>query len=117
MVEVKAVRENRSGSTGVAPARRRRLAHGSAPPPPRPVRFRRCRSARRIPAALTALALLGAAGPFPYDLAAVRAHRPGMAWRGELADRPARLTPADPEVRAAAGVLVAPSGWCCWSWR
>ncbi|MEU6867839.1 DUF6286 domain-containing protein [Streptomyces sp. NPDC046876] len=79
---------------------------GSAPPAP-PSRVHRFRSTRRIPAALTALALLGAAGLFLYDLAAVRAHRPGMAWRRELAAQLARRTPADPEVLVAAGVLVA----------
>ncbi|MEU3773832.1 DUF6286 domain-containing protein [Streptomyces sp. NPDC032472] len=79
---------------------------GSAPPPPAS-RVHRFRSARRIPAALTALALLGAAGLSLYDLAAVQAHRPGMAWRRELAAQLTRRTPADPEVLVAAGVLVA----------
>ncbi len=47
------------------------------------------------------------AGLFLYDLAAVRAHRPGMAWRPELAAQLARRTPADPEVLVAAGILAA----------
>ncbi|KPI21568.1 hypothetical protein OV450_1931 [Actinobacteria bacterium OV450] len=72
---------------------------------PAQVRVARFRSARRIPAALTALAVLGVAGLFLYDLAAVRAGRPGMQWRRELADQLARQTPADPWVLVAAGVL------------
>ncbi|MEU2394387.1 DUF6286 domain-containing protein [Streptomyces sp. NPDC007369] len=73
--------------------------------PGRPPTVGRFWSARRIPAALTALVLLGAAGLLLYDLAAVRAHRPGMQWRRDLAARLAQHTPADPEVLAAAGVL------------
>ncbi|MER7462703.1 DUF6286 domain-containing protein [Streptomyces sp. NPDC097981] len=74
-------------------------------PEPAPVRVARFRSARRIPAALTALAVLGAAGMFLYDLAAVRAGRPGMQWRGALARRLEQYTPADPEVLVGAGIL------------
>ncbi|MEU9799976.1 DUF6286 domain-containing protein [Streptomyces sp. NPDC051000] len=66
---------------------------------------RRFRSARRIPAALTALAVLGAAGVLLYDLAAVRAHRPGMSWRRELTRQLERYTPADPQVLVGAGVV------------
>ncbi|MFG2338460.1 DUF6286 domain-containing protein [Streptomyces yangpuensis] len=65
----------------------------------------RFRSARRIPAALVALLVLGAAGLFLYDLAAVRADRPAMAWRRELAHRLELYTPADPWVQVAGGVL------------
>ncbi|MFB7465414.1 DUF6286 domain-containing protein [Streptomyces sp. NPDC056224] len=71
-------------------------------PAPRVHRFR---SARRVPAALTALAVLGVAGLFLYDLAAVRAGRPGMEWRRELGDQLARHTPADPGVLLVAGAL------------
>ncbi|MFK0047391.1 DUF6286 domain-containing protein [Streptomyces sp. NPDC090741] len=83
-------------------------APGRAPAPdqaPVPVRVARFRSARRIPAALTALAVLGAAGLFLYDLAAVRTHRPGMEWRRQLADQLERHTPADPGVLIGAGAL------------
>lgn len=72
----------------------------------------RFRSARRVPAALCALVVLGVAGLFLYDLAAVRAHRPGMAWRRELADWLDRHTPADLGVQltgwalAVAGALL-----------
>ncbi|MFI1256533.1 DUF6286 domain-containing protein [Streptomyces netropsis] len=43
-------------------------------------------SARRLPAALVALVVLGAAGVLLYDVAAVRAGRPAMSWRRRLAD-------------------------------
>ncbi|MFB6616751.1 DUF6286 domain-containing protein [Streptomyces sp. NPDC085524] len=65
----------------------------------------RFRSSRRIPAALTALAVLGVAALFLYDLAAVRADRPGMRWRRELAVRLDRLTPADLAVQLTGGAL------------
>ncbi|MBT2539601.1 hypothetical protein J7E99_02470 [Streptomyces sp. ISL-44] len=68
-------------------------------------RAHRLRSARRVPAALTALALLGVAGLFLYDLAAVRAHRPGMSWRRELARQLDRHTPADLSVLLGGGAL------------
>ncbi|MGW1074265.1 DUF6286 domain-containing protein [Streptomyces sp. NPDC002537] len=42
-------------------------------------------SARRLPAALVAAVVLGCAGAFLYDVAAVRAHRPAMRWRRRLA--------------------------------
>ncbi|MER5358159.1 DUF6286 domain-containing protein [Streptomyces sp. NPDC002785] len=49
-------------------------------------------SARRIPAAVLALVVLGGAGLLLYDVAAVRAGHPAMRWRrtlaDELADRP-----------------------------
>ncbi|MET9886816.1 DUF6286 domain-containing protein [Streptomyces sp. NPDC006430] len=82
----------------------------AAPDPAVPVsagrsRHGRFRSARRIPAALTALAVLAVAGLFLYDLAAVRAHRPGMQWRRELAQQLERRTPADPWVLVCAGAV------------
>ncbi|WP_053692580.1 DUF6286 domain-containing protein [Streptomyces sp. WM6372] len=83
-----------------APAPGRAPAQAAAP-----AHIARFRSARRIPAALTALAVLGAAGLFLYDLAAVRAHRPGMEWRRELVHQLERHTPADPEVAVGAAVL------------
>lgn len=66
---------------------------------------RRFRSARRVPAGLTALAVLAVAGLFLYDLAAVRAGRPAMRWRRELAAQLERYTPADIEVLVVGGVL------------
>ncbi|MET9608760.1 DUF6286 domain-containing protein [Streptomyces sp. NPDC006512] len=67
----------------------------------------RIRSTRRIPAALTALAVIAVAGIFLYDLAAVRAHRPGMRWRPALARWLEGHTPADTEVLAGGGILAA----------
>lgn len=75
--------------------------------PGRPPTAGRFWSTRRIPAALTAFVLLAAAGLFLYDFAAVRAHRPGMQWRRDLAARLAQHTPADPQVLVAAAVLAA----------
>ncbi|MER5732124.1 DUF6286 domain-containing protein [Streptomyces sp. NPDC002138] len=66
----------------------------------------RFRSARRVPAALTALVVLCAAGVFLYDLAAVRAQRPGMRWRRELARLLERHAPADTGVVIGGAVLV-----------
>ncbi|MFD3695834.1 DUF6286 domain-containing protein [Streptomyces sp. NPDC058646] len=80
-------------------------APGGPQAPARPVR--RFRSARRIPAALTALLVLAAAGLALYELAAVRAGRPGTYWRRELARQLDRLTPADPAVLTGGGLLVA----------
>ncbi|MET9698024.1 DUF6286 domain-containing protein [Streptomyces sp. NPDC006529] len=79
---------------------------GKDPAGPEAAPAPRFRSARRIPAALTALVVLGAAGIFLYDLAAVRAHRPGMRWRRELARLLERHAPADTWVIVAAAVLV-----------
>ncbi|GAA2930855.1 DUF6286 domain-containing protein [Streptomyces thioluteus] len=42
-------------------------------------------SARRVPAALVAVVVLGAAGLLLYDVAAVRAGRPALGWRRRLA--------------------------------
>ncbi|MFB6841455.1 DUF6286 domain-containing protein [Streptomyces sp. NPDC056361] len=47
---------------------------------------RRFWAVRRIPAALLAAVVLGGAGLLLYDVAAVRADHPAMAWRRELAD-------------------------------
>ncbi|WP_030300526.1 DUF6286 domain-containing protein [Streptomyces katrae] len=92
--------------TAPAPGRAPAPEPDPAPAPGRaPVRARRFRSARRVPAALTALAVLGVAGLFLYDLAAVRAGRPGMEWRRELAHQLERQTPADPWVLVCAGAL------------
>ncbi|MEX0174165.1 DUF6286 domain-containing protein [Streptomyces sp. LMG1-1-1.1] len=47
---------------------------------------RRFWAVRRIPAGLLAAVVLGGAGLLLYDVAAVRADHPAMAWRRELAD-------------------------------
>ncbi|MFJ5677197.1 DUF6286 domain-containing protein [Streptomyces sp. NPDC093097] len=65
-------------------------------------------SARRVPAALVALVLLGATGLLLYDVAAVRAGRTAMAWRRRLAHELATRHLDDPWVlgtAAAAAVL------------
>ncbi|MEU1853132.1 DUF6286 domain-containing protein [Streptomyces sp. NPDC019990] len=74
-----------------APATERdRSAPGTGQGPP-PVldgeggRAGRFWSARRIPAGIVALLLLGLVGLFLYDIVSVRAGRPGMYWRRELA--------------------------------
>ncbi|RST15502.1 hypothetical protein E2C00_14385 [Streptomyces sp. WAC05374] len=64
-------------------------------------------SVRRVPAALLALLVLGAAGLLLYDVAAVEAGRPGMRWRRVLADDLATRPLDDVAVLAgAAGALV-----------
>ncbi|MFD8976341.1 DUF6286 domain-containing protein [Streptomyces sp. NPDC059593] len=57
------------------------LADDAAGPP-----VRRFWAVRRIPAAVLAAVVLGAAGLLLYDVAAVRADRSAMAWRRELAE-------------------------------
>ncbi|MBT2418435.1 hypothetical protein J7F01_21525 [Streptomyces sp. ISL-22] len=83
-------------------------------PPPAVVgdgRERRFWSARRIPAALTALVLLATAGMFLYDIAAVRADRPAMRWRRELARGLAERPLDDIWVLVGAGVATALGLW------
>lgn len=53
---------------------------------PEAVRAPRFWSSRRVPAALTAAAILGLSGLFLYDVASVRADRKAMSWRRTLAD-------------------------------
>lgn len=72
---------------------------------------RRFWSARRIPAAVTALLLLGTAGIFLYDIAAVRADRPAMRWRRELAHQLAERSLDDIWVLVGAGVTAVLGLW------
>ncbi|MFK0201607.1 DUF6286 domain-containing protein [Streptomyces lavendulae] len=95
---------HRTPAPRAAPAGHRRTGPAAAVTAPR-----RFRSARRIPAALTALAVLALAGLFLYDLAAVRAGRPAMRWRRELAGQLERQTPSDTAVLVA-GALLALAG-------
>jgi hypothetical protein len=78
------------GTTGPIDTTQPPPSSEAAPPPA--ARARRFWSPRRIPAALTALVVLGAAGLLLYDVAAVRAGRSAMQWRKilarELATRP-----------------------------
>ncbi|MFF3556884.1 DUF6286 domain-containing protein [Streptomyces tsukubensis] len=85
---------------------------GSPPPPGAPAaRARRFWSVRRLPAALAALVVLGAAGLLLYDVAAVRAGRPGMAWRRTLADGLADTRLDDIWVTVGAAVAAAAGIW------
>lgn len=68
-------------------------------------------SARRVPAAVVALVLLAAAGLLLYDVAAVRAHRPAMAWRRRLAHELAVSHLDNPWVLAAAALAMALGIW------
>ncbi|MGV9951725.1 DUF6286 domain-containing protein [Streptomyces cellulosae] len=72
---------------------------------------RRFWSARRVPAGLLALAVLVIAGWFLYDIAAVRAHRPGMSWRHELARQLAERQLDDVWVLTGAAVAAALGLW------
>ncbi|MFF7329482.1 DUF6286 domain-containing protein [Streptomyces sp. NPDC090306] len=68
-------------------------------------------SARRIPAGIVALLLLAAAGLFLYDVAAVRAGRPTMWWRRNLAQQLAEKPLDDTGVLVGAGVAAALGLW------
>ncbi|WP_406166999.1 DUF6286 domain-containing protein [Streptomyces canus] len=72
---------------------------------------RRFWSARRIPAGIVALLLLLVAGIFLYDIAAVRADRPAMHWRRELARQLAERPLDDTWVLVGAGVAAALGLW------
>ncbi|EGX59093.1 hypothetical protein SZN_14256 [Streptomyces zinciresistens K42] len=85
-------------------------------PPPRSAagdggREGRFWSARRIPAAVTALLLFAGAGLFLYDIASVRAGRPAMRWRRELADQLATRPLDDTWVLVGAGVTAVLGLW------
>ncbi|MFF7312499.1 DUF6286 domain-containing protein [Streptomyces sp. NPDC008137] len=68
-------------------------------------------SARRVPAGIVALLLLGLAGLFLYDIASVRADRPVMSWRRELARQLAERPLDDVWVLVGAGVAAALGLW------
>jgi hypothetical protein len=68
-------------------------------------------STRRVPAALVGLTVLGACGLLLYDLAAVRADRPAMAWRRALAEELASRRLDDTWVVLGAVVAVLLGGW------
>ncbi|MEU2854729.1 DUF6286 domain-containing protein [Streptomyces syringium] len=68
-------------------------------------------SARRLPAALVALVVVGVAGVFLYDVAAVRAGRPAMGWRRRLARELATRPLDDPWVIGGAVAAVAIGLW------
>lgn len=68
-------------------------------------------SARRVPAGIVALLLLLGAAAFLYDIAAVRADRPAMAWRRELAAQLATRPLDDPWVLTGAAVAALLGLW------
>ncbi|MFH8803115.1 DUF6286 domain-containing protein [Streptomyces sp. NPDC017936] len=68
-------------------------------------------SARRVPAAVVALLLLGLAGVLLYDVVAVRAHRPALRVRRELARALAERPLDDTWVLVGAGVAAALGLW------
>ncbi|EFL31220.1 conserved hypothetical protein [Streptomyces viridochromogenes DSM 40736] len=87
---------------------------GSGPPPVEDAeqgREGRFWSARRIPAGIVALLLLGLFGLFLYDIVSVRAGRPEMYWRRELADQLAERPLDDTWVLVGAGVTAVLGLW------
>ncbi|MFC9818024.1 DUF6286 domain-containing protein [Streptomyces virginiae] len=70
---------------------------------------RRLWSERRIPAALTALAVTAAAGTLLVDVIRVRVSQPAAAWRSHLADDLASR-PLDDTLTQAGGVVLAVLG-------
>lgn len=84
-------------------------------PPPEPEgdggREGRFWSARRVPAGIAALLLLGLTGLFLYDIVSVRAGRPGMHWRRELARQLAERPLDDTWVLVGAGIAAVLGLW------
>ncbi|MET7475375.1 DUF6286 domain-containing protein [Streptomyces sp. NPDC005648] len=84
-------------------------------PPPAPEheagREGRFWSPRRVPAAVVALLLLAVTALFLYDIAAVRAHRPAMAWRRGLAHQLATRPLDDTWVLVGAAVAAVLGLW------
>ncbi|WP_234366461.1 DUF6286 domain-containing protein [Streptomyces albireticuli] len=66
---------------------------------------------RRLPAALVAAVVLGTAGLFLYDVAAVRAGRPAMGWRRRLAHELASRRLDDAWILGGAAVAVLAGLW------
>lgn len=100
--------------TGPDPLDQSASAAAYDPPPPVGDKGRgegRFWSARRIPAAITALVVLVVAGFFLYDIAAVRAGRPPMRWRRELAHQLAERPLDDTWVLVGAGVAAVLGLW------
>ncbi|MFR0356550.1 DUF6286 domain-containing protein [Streptomyces sediminimaris] len=88
------------------------LDQGPPPPPAEEgVHEGRFWSARRVPAGIVALLVLAVAGLFLYDIAAVRAHRPAMSWRRELARQLAERHLDGTWVLLGAGVAAALGLW------
>ncbi|MGW7329256.1 DUF6286 domain-containing protein [Streptomyces sp. NPDC054840] len=86
------------------------LPDGQPPARPRSAP-RRPWSARRIPAALTALIIAVAAGTLLFDVVRVRADQPAAGWRKRLADELATRPLDDPAVQAGAAVIAVLGLW------
>ncbi|MFF7439496.1 DUF6286 domain-containing protein [Streptomyces sp. NPDC008122] len=89
-------------------------AHPGSEPDPDPAptsHVRRFWAVRRIPAAVLAAVVLGGTGLLLYDVAAVRADRPAMAWRRKLADGLATRPLDDVVIVAGAAVAVVLGVW------
>lgn len=80
-------------------------------PPPEPRPAARPWSARRIPAAITALIIGAAAGLLLFDVIRVRAGSPAAAWRRRSADELATRPLDDTFVQTGAGVIAALGLW------
>ncbi|MEU9237221.1 DUF6286 domain-containing protein [Streptomyces subrutilus] len=100
----------RSTATDEDTPRTAGMLPGKPPPPAHPA-ARRPWSARRIPAALTALILAGAAGLLLFDVVRVRAGRSAAAWRRRLADELATRPLDDTVILIGAGVIAALGLW------
>lgn len=74
-------------------------------------RVRRFWSGRRIPSALAAAVGLGLSGLFLYDIASVRADRPGMQWRRSFAHELATRHLDNAWIIAGAAVAAALGLW------
>ncbi|MYS89247.1 MULTISPECIES: DUF6286 domain-containing protein [Streptomyces] len=99
--------------TGTGDDRSAPAAGNGTPPVPESDGGREGRfwSARRVPAGIVALLLLGLAGLFLYDIVSVRADRPVMSWRRELARQLAGRPLDDTWVLVGAGVAAALGLW------
>jgi hypothetical protein len=109
-------RDTHAGADATRPAPTLEKADGSgqtpaAAPAGAPGRAGRFWSARRVPAGIVALLLLLLTGVFLYDIAAVRADRPALAWRRELARQLARRPLDDIWVLTGAAVAAALGLW------
>ncbi|WP_326696826.1 DUF6286 domain-containing protein [Streptomyces sp. NBC_01754] len=101
-----------AASGGVLEADRSEPGRADEAAPERPGgRAGRFRSGRRVSAAVVALLLFGGSGLLLYDIAAVRAGRPAMAWRRSLADELATRHLDDVWVLAGSAAAAAVGLW------
>ncbi|MEU6354041.1 DUF6286 domain-containing protein [Streptomyces sp. NPDC047072] len=103
----KAVEPDRTDTDQSASA----AAYGAPPALGGESRESRFWSARRVPAGIVALLLLVVAGAFLYDVAAVRANRPALSWRRDLARQLAERPLDDTWVLVGAAAAVVLGLW------